>query len=176
MKVDRVVTGILEENCYILTMNNECLIIDPGNDYDLIKEKIGENKVLAIVLTHKHFDHIGAVDNIVNDYKVKVYSFENLAENKIKIGAFEFSVIYTPGHTSDSISFYFDNDKVMFTGDFLFKGTVGRCDLPTGDIEEMQKSINKIKRYTNDIIIYPGHGESTTLGNERNNNQYLFTN
>lgn len=173
MKICRVVTGPLEENCYILIKDNECLVIDPGDNYNLIKEKIGKNKVIGILLTHNHFDHIGALDNIKDDYDCEVYSFDNLKEEEKTLNKFRFNVIYTPGHTKDSISFYFKDETVMFTGDFLFKESIGRCDLPTGDICEMKKSINKIKKYDDDIVIYPGHGESSTVKYEKDNNIYL---
>lgn len=176
MKINRVVTGSLKENCYVLTIDNECLIIDPGDDYNLIKTEIGANKVIAILLTHDHFDHVGAVQNIKEDYNCPVYSFDNLKEGKKEIVKFKFNVIYTPGHTRSSISFYFKEHKAMFTGDFLFKNSIGRCDLPTGDINEMKNSLNKIKEYDDDIIIYPGHGDKTTLQYEKCNNGYLFTN
>ena len=160
MKIGRVVTGPLEENCYILIKDNECLVIDPGDNYNLIKEKIGENKVIGILLTHNHFDHVGVLDNIKDDYDCEVYSFDNLKEEDKEIHKFKFKVIYTPGHTKDSVSFY-------------FKESIGRCDLPTGDICEMKKSINKIKKYDDDIVIYPGHGESSTVKYEKDNNIYL---
>ncbi|MBQ7136428.1 MAG: MBL fold metallo-hydrolase [Bacilli bacterium] len=175
MKIDKVVTGYLEGNCYILTIDNESLIIDPGDDYHLIKEKLGKNKVIGILLTHSHFDHTGAVEKILEDYNTQVYAFDNLSEGSFKIKNFTFEVVYTPGHTADSISFYFEQEKIMFTGDFLFKESIGRCDLPTGSIDQMKKSLNKINKYSNDVIIYPGHGDETTLLYERSNNQYLFT-
>lgn len=176
MKIERVVTGYLEENCYILTIDKKSIVIDPGDDYDLIKEKLKDTKVLGVLLTHNHFDHIGAVNDVVKDYSINVYSANNLEEQEYQFDNFKFRVIYTPGHSSDSISYYFEQEKVMFTGDFLFKGNVGRCDLPTGSWLDMQKSLKKIKKYLSDIIIYPGHGDKTTLEEEKNNNQYLFTN
>lgn len=176
MKVDKIITGYLEENCYVLTKNNNCLVIDPGDDFSSIKNVIGNNKVLAVLLTHNHFDHIGAVKDIVDKYKTLVYSFDNLKEGGCDIENFKFQVIYTPGHTIDSISFYFEQEKVMFTGDFLFKKSIGRWDLETGNYDSMKKSISKIKKYPSDTIIYPGHGVSTILGYEKDNNQYLFTN
>ena len=175
MKVDRVVTGYLQENCYILTQGNECLIVDPGDDYHLIKKIIDNKKVLGILLTHNHFDHIGAVDDIRKEYNVDVYSFKNLKEGKNSMGDFSFDVICTPGHTSDSICFYFYEEKIMFTGDFLFKESIGRWDLETGNYNDMKESISKIKKYDDDIIIYPGHGEKSTIFYEKNNNKYLFT-
>ena len=176
MQIERVVTGYLQENCYILTREDECLVIDPGSDYPFIKDKIDDKKLVGILLTHSHFEHIGAVNDLVNDYKVEVYSFKNLEEGNNKVGNFNFDVILTPGHSSDSISFYFKDEKIIFTGDFLFKENIGRCDLPTGNINAMKRSLNKIKKYDDDITIYPGHGEMSTLGDEKDNNQYLFTN
>ena len=176
MNIKRIITGYLDENCYILTIDNECLIVDPGDNYEKLKNEIGKNKVLGILLTHNHFDHVGAVSDIKRDYNCMVYSCRNLKEEETIISNFKFNVIYTFGHTSDSISFYFQEDKIMFTGDFLFKGTVGRWDLPTGNMEDMHISLNKMKTYPKDIIIYPGHGECTILSYELDNNEYLFTN
>lgn len=175
MIIDKIVTGYLEENCYVLTINNCCLVIDPGDDYPIIKEKIGDKRVLAILLTHSHFDYIGAVSDIRKQFNVPVYFFDNLEEKEFNIGEFKFFTIYTPGHTNDSICFYFKDEKVMFTGDFLFKESVGRWDLETGSFEKLRNSINKIKKYDNDITIYPGHGASSTIGYEKDNNRYLFT-
>lgn len=176
MQVEKLVTGYLQENCYILTKEEECLVIDPGSNYPFIKNKIEDKKVVGILITHSHFDHIGVVDDLVKDYKTEVYSYKNLEEGTNSIGTFNFDVIFTPGHSSDSITFYFKEDKIMFTGDFLFKENIGRCDFPTGNISAMKRSLNKIKTYDDEITIYPGHGESSTLKYEKNNNQYLFTN
>ena len=175
MKIDIVETGYLKENCYILKddKNKECLVIDPGADYNKIKEAIGNYKVLNVLLTHNHFDHVGALEEIINEYKVEVLNKSNLNEIEYQTNNFIYKVIFTPGHTMDSISFYFEKEKVMFTGDFLFKDTIGRTDLPTGDYEEMQKSIENIKKYPKDISIYPGHGPMSTLEIEFKNNIYL---
>ena len=80
------------------------------------------------------------------------------------MGNFNFEVIYTPGHKEDAITFYFKDYNAMFTGDFIFKDAIGRTDLPGGNMESMIESLNKIKSYNKDIIIYPGHGDKTTLG------------
>lgn len=166
MKIDKIVVGDLNTNCYILSINNECIIIDPADNYKLIKEKVNNNKILRVIITHSHFDHIGALDyfdkNIILDY-------HNLQEKKYKISNFMFEIIYTPGHKEDSITIYFYKEKVMFTGDFIFKNAIGRTDLPGGNMLDMINSLNKIKKYSNDIVIYPGHGESTTLESELTN-------
>jgi glyoxylase-like metal-dependent hydrolase (beta-lactamase superfamily II) len=97
----------------------------------------------------------------------------NLCEGENIILEFIFDVIYTPGHKEDAITIYFKKDKIMFTGDFIFKHSVGRCDLLGGNVKEMVKSINKIIKYDRDIILYPGHGEYTLLGYEIDNNYYI---
>lgn len=175
MNLEKLVTGYLEENCYVLSIDNECLVIDPGDDYLKIKNSIGDKKVVGGLVTHHHFDHISSLTFLLNDYHTKEYSFSNLKEGPFSLGNFSFDVIYTPGHTEDSISFYFKEEGMMFTGDFLFKQSIGRWDFPTGNFSSMQESIHKILKYEDDILVFPGHGEKTTLGYEKNNNQYLFT-
>ena len=161
MKVDRVVVGPLETNCYILSINDKCLIIDPGDDYDIIKNMIGNKKIVGVIVTHYHFDHIGALKYF--DWNL-LLDKSNLEEKEYNISSFKFEVIYTPGHKEDSITIYFKNEDVMFTGDFVFKDAIGRMDLPGGNIIDMNNSLNKIKKYNKSSIIYPGHGENTTLG------------
>ena len=173
MKIKRIITGSLEENCYVLIKDNDCLVIDPGDDFYKIKEEIKDLNLVGILITHYHFDHVGALDELLEYKNVKIYDY-NLEENEYEFNNFKFNVIKTPGHTSDSITFYFKENNIMFTGDFLFKGNIGRTDLPTGDIEVMEKSIEKIKKYDKDITLYPGHGAKTTLDYEINNN-YFFT-
>lgn len=173
MKIKNIKVGYLECNCYILEINNKVLVIDPGDDYNKIKEVINDKEVLAVLNTHNHFDHVGCINNIISDYNVKLYNYDNLEEKEYNIGEFKFEVIYTPGHSKDSITFYFKEDKIMFTGDFLFFNTIGRCDLEGGNFEVMKSSINKIKKYDEDIIVYPGHGRETTLKREITNNPYF---
>ena len=173
MEISSIKVGFLKCNCYLFEKEGECLIIDPGDDYDKIKKYCRNKVIIGILLTHSHFDHVASVDNLVNDYNIEVYTLENLNEGVNRIGNFEFEVIYTFGHTMDSVTFYFSEDKVMFTGDFLFKDTIGRCDLLESNIEEMKKSIEKIKKYDDDITIYPGHGMKSNLGYEKKNNIYF---
>ena len=163
MYIKRIEVGILNTNCYILEKDNECLIIDPGDDFDKIKGNISKN-VVGVLLTHRHFDHVGAIKNIVNYYNCNVYDKSNLKEDNNKIGSFEFDVKYNPGHTMDSISFIFDD--IMFSGDFIFLGTIGRWDLG-GDISLLKDSIIKLLNSNVNYKIYPGHGDKTTLNTER---------
>lgn len=174
MKIEIIKVGELECNCYLLDVNGRVLVIDPGDDGDKIINMIGNRIVDGIIITHYHFDHIGAVEDLVNKYNVSVYDKNNMDEGINKIGEFIFEIIYNPGHKEDCISIYFREDKVMFCGDFIFRDSIGRYDLPGGNIKDMIESINMIKKYDRDIVIYPGHGDKTTLGYEINNNMYFL--
>ena len=105
MEVETVVTGALDENCYILKKNNTCLVIDPGSDYPKIKERIGDNKILGVLITHAHFDHVGALRNFLTKRSIKIFKKSNCNEEKYTIGDFNFEAIYTPGHANDQIAF-----------------------------------------------------------------------
>lgn len=169
MKIDKIVVGDYQTNCYVLTLNNNCIVIDPGDDYEKIQEKVGNKNIKAIIITHYHFDHVGALNNFkskIIDYKYK--------DGFYKINDFEFNIIHTPGHKEDCITIYFEKEKIMFTGDFIFKNSIGRTDLG-GNTKDMIESINKIKHYDDSIIIYPGHGEYTTLSSEKENNEFFNT-
>ena len=173
METEKIVTGLLDENCYLWKKNGTCLVVDPGDDYHKIKDVVGDDKVLAVLLTHSHFDHIGALRNFLTKRSVKIFKKSSVEEKEYQIGDFSFQVIYTPGHSKDSISFYFKEEKLMFVGDFVFKESIGRCDLPGGSEEEMQESLSKIKGYPVDVTLYPGHGDATTLDYEFSHNPYL---
>ena len=157
------------ENCYFVVdeSTNKAIVIDPGENGKKLNKKIDDNnlEVVAICLTHCHFDHVGALNELVNKYHVDV--------NKYEFDNFKFKVLFTPGHSWDSKTYYFENDHIMFTGDFIFNGTIGRTDLG-GSKKDMLKSLNMIMSYPNDILIYPGHGESTTLGVEKLNIKNMF--
>ena len=174
MKIEIVKVGELECNCYLLEMDNKILVIDSGDNGDKIIEKIGNREVVGIIITHYHFDHIGAIEYLVNKYNVSVYDKNNMNEGINKIDNFIFDIIYTPGHKEDCICIYFKKDKIMFVGDFIFRDSIGRCDLDGGSVKDMIESINKIKKYDKDIVIYPGHGDKTTLEYEMNNNMYFL--
>lgn len=173
MDIKCVVTGYLDENCYVLIKNGTCLVVDPGDNYNKIKEEIGDNKVLGVLITHSHYDHIGALRNFLTKRSIKIFKKSNLEEKEYSIGDFSFECIYTPGHSKDSVTFYFKEDNCMLIGDFIFKESIGRCDLPGGSEEEMKESINKILEYDDNITLYPGHNEQTNLGYEKKNNPYL---
>ncbi len=163
MKINRVIVGDLDTNCYILIKDNKCLIIDPGDEYNKIKEVIGNNEIVGVIITHHHFDHIGALDKFNKDL---ILDRNNLEEKEYNIDNFKFEIIHTPGHKEDCITIYFKEENIMFTGDFLFKDAIGRIDLPGGNHRDMFNSLNKIKEYNKNIKIYPGHGDSTYLKDE----------
>ena len=173
MKISKITVGELQTNCYLLEKESESLLIDPGDESSKIKDFIKDKNLIGILITHKHFDHIGALDEIATFYNIPIYDNSNLKEGANHISTFTLEVIKTYGHTMDSLSYYFKDDKVMFTGDFLFEGTIGRCDFEESNYNEMLRSIRKIKEYDNDITIYPGHGPKTTLGIEKENNIYF---
>ncbi len=157
--------GPLEENCYIVTINNKSLIIDPGDDARKIIKACNNLNIVGILITHHHFDHIGALNEIEKHF--------NLKESKT-VDGIDFVIIKNPGHSVDSVSYYFKNYKVMFVGDFIFNGSIGRTDLPTGNLNDMLDSLKKISNYPDDIVIYPGHGLHTILGKEKLNFKNYF--
>ena len=163
MEINRVVVGPLNTNCYILNIGNKCIVIDPGDEYEKIKKIIDDNEVIGVIVTHYHFDHIGALKYFDKNL---ILDKNNLEEKEYNLDKFNFEIIYTPGHKEDSITIYFKKDKIMFTGDFIFKGTIGRTDLEGGNYLDMINSLNKIKKYNKDIKIYPGHYDYTYLKNE----------
>lgn len=173
MQVRIIKVGNLQTNCYIIIKNGYCMIVDPGDQFYSIQEQIGDNKLVGVLITHRHPDHIGALAKFVQEYGIPVYDRSNLEEKKYEINEFKFEVIYTPGHTNDSICFYFYEYNFMFVGDFIFKGTIGRTDLPTGSNTDMYNSINKIINYSDRIKVYPGHGDETNLGVEKDTNPFF---
>ena len=186
MKIEKIIVGLYEENCYLLIKDNKCIVVDPGDEEDKIISKINELNlnVVGVILTHAHFDHVGALEPILNKYNVDLYYHNtnneisynkliNVEEKEYECDSFKFKVIYTEGHRNDCVTFYFYEDNIMFTGDFLFKETVGRMDLEYASYDEMKNSIEKIKKYDDEIKIYPGHGEESNLKFEKENNLYL---
>lgn len=173
MKIDRLVLPPLDNNCYIISNNNQAIIVDPSSSERIIEDFLKNNnlELVAIFITHYHFDHIGALEYFKNKYNVKVYDYKTLG--KFKEMNIKFEVILTKGHTSDSASFLFKDSKDMFTGDFVFYESIGRMDLEGGDEEEMAYSLRYLKTLDKDLKLYPGHGQTTTLSHELSYNPYL---
>ena len=177
MKIETIKVGYLKTNCYLIIKNQKCIIVDPGDEFEKIKNKIDTLKLtpIKVLITHHHFDHVGALDDTMKSYKIDMIDFNNYKSDNetIEIEEFKFKMIYTPGHKSDLITYYFFEENKMFCGDFIFKNDIGRWDLDTGNKEEMLESIKKIKNYPKNTIIYPGHGDITDLNYEINNNIYF---
>jgi len=199
--------GPLQTNCYLYTNGNkECLIIDPGGEAQKLTSIIQQQhlKPLAILLTHAHFDHIGAVDEIRNEWKIPVYVHKNEKdwltnpslngseyfmagkikasepdhlikdEGMIEIGNFKLRVFETPGHSPGSVSYYDIQSGIVFSGDALFAGSIGRTDLPGGNHETLLKSIHeKLLTLPEETVVLSGHGPDTTIELEMEGNPFL---
>lgn len=195
MEVKKLMIGLLQTNTYLLIDHSHCIIIDPAANPKRILKEVQNLKVDGIALTHGHFDHIGAVDALTHQLGCDVFISEDDEEmlkdskkncsrdlvvhsrvhhykNETKIGTFVFDVMDAPGHTKGSVLLMID--QIMFCGDVLFKEGIGRCDLYGGSFSSMKSTLSKIKTLPHDYIIYPGHGESTTLHEELRINPYLI--
>lgn len=199
----RLMTGMYQSNCYILGDKGEGIIIDPGVESGIIVENVNKLglKIKYIVLTHGHIDHICSMDQVREKTggKVAIHELDARAltdaryngsalfglsstygcadillkdRDILEAGGLNFEIIHTPGHTSGGISI-----KVMdnvFTGDTLFKDSIGRTDLGGGDMNELLNSIKtRLLTLKDDTKVYPGHGTTTTIGYERENNPFL---
>ena len=170
LKVITVVTGYLSENCYIVHNDKDALIIDPGDDSNKIISSVGNLNVLGILITHYHFDHVGALDEIKNKYKkAKLIDFTSKKEQSI--GDFKFKIIENYGHTMDSVSYYFEDEKKMFCGDFVFRESIGNFE--DEDMPIMIESLRNFKKLDRNIRVYPGHGIYTEVGYELDHNLFM---
>ena len=171
MKIETIVNGYLEENCYVIHNDKYALIVDPGSEEDKVFDVINKLniEVVGILITHYHFDHVDCLDMVKSKYNVNIYDFNSKSKNKVK--CFNFEIIKNYGHTMDSVSFYFKKEKVMFTGDFVFRDSIGKYDRDNEMI--MYESLSKFVTYDDDITIYPGHGIKSTIGYEKRYNYFL---
>ena len=195
-----VSVGFIDVNCYLIPSEKDgCLyIIDPGGEPAKILKEIDRNKFndYRILLTHGHVDHIGAVPDLMKTVPVSTLYLHNddhtlykspnncllpwlplvkeLPAPSDKTENCEFRIIHTPGHTRGSVCFLFERFHALFSGDTIFHSSVGRTDLPGGSQESLVKSIReKIFILPDDLEIFPGHGEATTVGFEKGNNPYI---
>ncbi|MRG86584.1 MBL fold metallo-hydrolase [Salinibacillus xinjiangensis] len=175
MEVKQLSLGPLGTNCYILHDKKQAMIVDPGGDAERLKSYIREEglKPIAILLTHAHFDHIGAVEDISKEHNLEVYlhreehqwlkdpmlngsklfgvtapittseADHELNEGSLTIANWTFEVFHTPGHSPGSVSFVFENDGFVIAGDTLFQGGIGRTDLPNGNHNQLINSITQ---------------------------------
>lgn len=201
MRIIKIPVGPLQTNCYIVSDGNSSLVIDPGDEPDIILDEIKKNSLNVdyIIITHAHFDHIGAVPEIKEETSAKIalhpdelMLYESAPEqatlwgfelpkmpppdifiedgSKIEIGSTILRVMHTPGHSPGGISLY--GDGFVFTGDTLFAGSVGRTDFFGGSIEKLKESFRRLLSLPPETTIYPGHGETSKVGIERKENLF----
>ena len=188
----------------------ECFIIDPGAAGKQLAEKIEQDGLepVAVLLTHGHFDHAGAAKTLKDEFDISIYAHEkeestlkypdkNVSwmvgteesyaadvffkdEETIMLAGFEIKVLHTPGHTEGGCCYYIADEAVIFTGDTLFAGSVGRTDFPGGSMSQIVRSVqekllslNEAGNLESDIMVYPGHNDPTTIETERMENPYL---
>jgi hydroxyacylglutathione hydrolase len=207
MDVRSFTVGPVAENCYLLRADgsDRALIVDPGDEADRIMSAVRELGVgvEAILITHCHFDHIGAVAPVARQTGAPVYCpqietpvladimswvpggvcgpFESYDADEtvsggetLELAGLEIDVIFTPGHSPGHVSYSVRDEEALFSGDVLFKGSVGRVDLPGGDWETLLGSLRTlVDGHSAETTVYPGHMGITTLGAERASNPFL---
>ena len=197
--IKRMVVGPFRTNCYIVNKkeSSEAVIIDPGDEAFEIERQLTELKLIpvAILLTHGHFDHIGAASVLKSHFGIKIYAYRSEKEIHtsdmnlgrmmgegmhidadeyltdgfiINVAGIKFKLIHTPGHTVGSCCYLVEDKKVLFSGDTMFYHSHGRTDFPTGSQSAIIRSIvDKLLVLDDDVAVYPGHEEDTTIGSER---------
>ncbi len=192
MEMDILQLGPLGTNCYLLWEDGSCVLIDPGADAAQLLRRIAGLGVRleGIVLTHGHYDHVGAVQALREATGCRVYlpdadaalppsitdgpiAYTDLYADGdvLRFGPIELRAMRTPGHTPGSSCLRLGNR--LFTGDTLFRGSCGRIDLPGGDWRQMYASLKRLGELEGDLYVYPGHGDASTLDRERRANPYL---
>lgn len=195
--------GAYAVNCTILTIDDKTLIVDPGSEALLIAAELRKHNLTpaAILLTHAHFDHIGAVNELQRRYpKLPVYIGKNdipvlthpfnqapeyppitkpenlfgITEGDTIACLGEIKILETPGHTPGGVCYYLPSEKLLLSGDTLFAGSIGRTDFPGGDMATMMTSLEKLKALPDETTVIPGHGPLTTIGEERFANPFLL--
>lgn len=199
MKIEVLHLGAYAANCYLVEQDQHLIVFDPAARAQRIIEKLNGRRPEAVVLTHGHFDHIGAVDDLVREYACPVYLHAGdkpllqdtrlnslsgmsatvssvtrpLKEGRTTLGGIEAEIIEAPGHTPGSVLIVISND--CFCGDVLFEGSIGRTDLPLGCESDMRQTLKLIKTLNPELRLYPGHGPATTLETELKTNPFLMS-
>ena len=193
LKIHTLTLGMYQTNTYIIhdEASNTCCVIDPGYQADTILDEVEALglTVEAVLLTHGHFDHVGAVKDIAaeTDCRVflcaedlslppmftagKLYYTDTYAEGSVlQLAGLSIHVLHTPGHTPGSVCLLID--RYLFSGDTLFAGSCGRTDIG-GSWAQIRDSLNRLAAIEADLVVFPGHGESTTLAAEKQYNPYM---
>lgn len=196
MLIKTLNVGHLDTNCYVVTDEDSllCAVIDPGAESNTILDYLEEHKLkcAAILLTHAHFDHVGAVDTVLEETGAQLYlcgkelqlsprmsggwrpgeGARFYAEgDTVAVGALCFTVLETPGHTPGGVCLLCGS--ALFTGDTLFRGSCGRADFEGADLMQEFASLKKLAELPGDYEVYPGHDIQTTLSLEREANPYM---
>ena len=197
MLIKPLPVGQLETNCYVVTDENAlvCAVIDPGDESNTILDYIEDNKLSckAILITHAHFDHVSAVNAMLEATGAELYMCEKDLElaktgasgrftppenthfykdgDEVKVAGLTFKVMETLGHTPGGVTLICGD--ALFTGDTLFRGSCGRTDLPGGDMRAELRSLKRIASLEGDYEVYPGHAESPMLSIECEHNPYV---
>lgn len=203
--VQSMVVGDMMTNCYFIQnpKTREMLLVDPGEYASAICRKVSnmQGVVVAILLTHGHFDHIMALEAVRRQFGCDVYAEEHEKEvladpeknltgyfgaplsvradhylkdgEELSLAGFRIQVIYTPGHTIGGCCYYFPDEKILLSGDTLFAGSCGRVDFPTSSQTQMMDSLRRLLTdLPEDVSVYPGHNMATTIRDEREYNPY----
>lgn len=192
MNISTLSLGMLQTNCYLLSHGDRCLAIDPGGEPEKVLDFLRRQGLTleAILLTHGHFDHVGAVKPLAEETGCPVYLCQedlNLPGtmtagplyythsygegDQLTLAGMTFTVLHTPGHTPGSVCLRFGEH--LFTGDTLFAGSCGRTDFPGSSPAAMGRSLTRLAALRENFKVYPGHGETTTLDEEKRYNPYL---
>ena len=194
LTVQSLVLGAYQTNCYIIhdQHSSGCCVIDPGYDPETILGTLESQRLTleAILLTHGHFDHVGAVRDLAADTGCQVYvcaedlalpqqltagplyHTQTYAEGaRLHLAGLDITVLHTPGHTPGSVCLQVED--ALFSGDTLFAGSCGRTDLPGGSWEDMTRSLARLASLEPNYWVLPGHGESTSLSEEKKHNPYM---
>ncbi|MDD5864727.1 MAG: MBL fold metallo-hydrolase [Firmicutes bacterium] len=195
LNIHTLTLGAYQTNCYLIhdSASKTCCVIDPGYTPEVVLEKVESLglTVEAVLLTHGHFDHVGGVRDIAAETGCQVYLCgEDLSMppqmtagplyytntygegDRLHLAGLDISVIHTPGHTPGSVCLLVGD--AMFSGDTLFAGSCGCTHLPGGDPAALTASLHRLAGFHTDYRVYPGHGESTTLAEEKRYNPYLI--